>query len=248
MTGAAGQVRLGRAARRWSGSSWRELPLGRDPRVHAVAVPHPGDLFTVRYLEGHAPDGGSASRQLDLPVVEIAAAGNGVVVGLALFPFVSTIVVSLLALFSKLVAASFCTRSRTPTKCWPEAGWLYWLHQAAAHRGRPQVHPLVWSADQPSPLRRRPGRSSRRTAACSEVPAISLASWATCRRRSRRSASQIAGFVVRACADQARLLDTNPLPRPVLGIEAFTANLVDVLLGILQAPDHGQRRRAAPGD
>ena len=49
-------------------------------------------------------------------------------------------------------------------------------------------------------------------------------------------ASQIAGFIVRACADQARLLDTDPLPRPVLGIEAFTANLVDVLLGILQAP------------
>ena len=48
--------------------------------------------------------------------------------------------------------------------------------------------------------------------------------------------SQIAGFLVRACADQARLLDTDPPPRPVLGIEAFTANLVDILLGLLQAP------------
>ena len=48
--------------------------------------------------------------------------------------------------------------------------------------------------------------------------------------------SQIAGFLVRACADQARLLDADPPPRPVLGIEAFTANLVDVLLGLLEAP------------
>jgi AcrR family transcriptional regulator len=48
--------------------------------------------------------------------------------------------------------------------------------------------------------------------------------------------SQMAGFLVRACADQARLLDTDPPPRPVLGIEAFTTNLVDVLLGIVQAP------------
>jgi AcrR family transcriptional regulator len=49
-------------------------------------------------------------------------------------------------------------------------------------------------------------------------------------------ASQMAGFVVRACGDQARLLDTDPPPRPVLPISAFTANLVDVLLAILQAP------------
>jgi hypothetical protein len=48
--------------------------------------------------------------------------------------------------------------------------------------------------------------------------------------------SQVAGFLVRACADQARLLDTDPPPRPVLGIEAFTTNLVDVLLSIVQAP------------
>jgi AcrR family transcriptional regulator len=49
-------------------------------------------------------------------------------------------------------------------------------------------------------------------------------------------ASQIAGFLVRACADQARLMDTDPPPRPVLGIEAFIANLVDTLLAIYQAP------------
>ena len=48
--------------------------------------------------------------------------------------------------------------------------------------------------------------------------------------------SQAAGFIIRACADQARLLDADPAPRPVLGIEAFTANLVDVLLGLLKAP------------
>jgi AcrR family transcriptional regulator len=49
-------------------------------------------------------------------------------------------------------------------------------------------------------------------------------------------ASQMTGFLVRACGDQARLLDTDPPPRPTLGIEAFTANLVDVLLAILHAP------------
>ena len=49
-------------------------------------------------------------------------------------------------------------------------------------------------------------------------------------------ASQLAGFLVRACADQARLMDADPPPRPVLGIEAFTANLVDTLLAIYQAP------------
>ncbi len=59
-------------------------------------------------------------------------------------------------------------------------------------------------------------------------------------------ASQIAGFLVRACADQARLLDTDPPPRPVFGIEAFTANLVDTLLAILQAPTTIQADRASP--
>jgi AcrR family transcriptional regulator len=61
--------------------------------------------------------------------------------------------------------------------------------------------------------------------------------------------SQAAAFILRACADQARLLDTDPPTRPVLGIEAFTANLVDVLLGLLQAPSTvkaGQVRSRSP--
>jgi AcrR family transcriptional regulator len=49
-------------------------------------------------------------------------------------------------------------------------------------------------------------------------------------------ASQMVGFLVRTCADQARLLDASPPPRPPLCIEAFTANLVDVLLAMLTAP------------
>ena len=59
-------------------------------------------------------------------------------------------------------------------------------------------------------------------------------------------ASQIAGFLVRACADQARLMDTDPPPRPVLGIEAFTANLVDTLLAIYQAPTTIKANQASP--
>ena len=57
----------------------------------------------------------------------------------------------------------------------------------------------------------------------------------------------MAGFLVRACGDQARLLDTDPRPRPVLGIEAFTANLVDVLLAILQAPSTIRAGQASSG-
>ena len=60
-------------------------------------------------------------------------------------------------------------------------------------------------------------------------------------------ASQIAGFLVRACADQARLMDTDPPPRPALGIEAFTANLVDTLLAIYQAPSSSTAHQAPPG-
>ena len=47
---------------------------------------------------------------------------------------------------------------------------------------------------------------------------------------------QIIGFIVRACADQARLMDADPPARPVLPVEAFTVNLVDAVLAILQAP------------
>jgi AcrR family transcriptional regulator len=74
--------------------------------------------------------------------------------------------------------------------------------------------------------------SSLRRCACHLAPALAQLPPEVAAER----ASQIAGFTVRACADQARLLDTDPPPRPVLGIEAFTANLVDVLLGLLQAP------------
>ena len=61
-------------------------------------------------------------------------------------------------------------------------------------------------------------------------------------------ASQLAGFLVRGCADQARLMDTDPPPRPVLGIEAFTANLVDTLPAIYQAPTSTTAHQASPGN
>jgi AcrR family transcriptional regulator len=60
-------------------------------------------------------------------------------------------------------------------------------------------------------------------------------------------ASQVAGFVVRACGDQARLLDRDPPARPALGIEAFTANLVDTLAAILHAPTTIKDGPASPG-
>jgi AcrR family transcriptional regulator len=56
--------------------------------------------------------------------------------------------------------------------------------------------------------------------------------------------SQIAGFIVRACADQARLMDTGTPARPLLTVEDFTVNLIDTVLAILQAPtsvDHEVR-------
>ncbi len=48
--------------------------------------------------------------------------------------------------------------------------------------------------------------------------------------------SQIAGFVIRAFADQARLLDTDQQPRTPLSPDGFSANLVDVSLAMLTAP------------
>jgi AcrR family transcriptional regulator len=47
--------------------------------------------------------------------------------------------------------------------------------------------------------------------------------------------SQVVAFSIRALADQARLMDAEP-SRPRLDIEQFSANLVDVLLAILNAP------------
>jgi AcrR family transcriptional regulator len=48
--------------------------------------------------------------------------------------------------------------------------------------------------------------------------------------------SQVAGFIVRACADQARLMDADTPARPLLTVEDFTLNLVDTVLAILEAP------------
>jgi len=48
--------------------------------------------------------------------------------------------------------------------------------------------------------------------------------------------SQVTGFVIRACSDQSRLMDSETPSRPVLSIEDFTLNLVDTTLAILQAP------------
>ena len=62
-------------------------------------------------------------------------------------------------------------------------------------------------------------------------------------------ASQVAGFIVRALADQARLLDAEPPPRPPLELDAFSANLVDVVLGGLRAPSRIAAKPAAqPGE
>jgi len=48
--------------------------------------------------------------------------------------------------------------------------------------------------------------------------------------------SQVTGFIIRACSDQSRLMDSDPPARPVLSVDDFTVNLVDTILAILQAP------------
>jgi len=48
--------------------------------------------------------------------------------------------------------------------------------------------------------------------------------------------SQAIGFVIRACGDQSRLMDSDAPARPVLSVEDFTVNLVDTIMAILQAP------------
>src|SRR4051794_2276986 len=48
--------------------------------------------------------------------------------------------------------------------------------------------------------------------------------------------SQVTGFVVRALGDQCRLMDSEKPTRAVLSIEDFSANLVDTIMAILQAP------------
>ena len=49
-------------------------------------------------------------------------------------------------------------------------------------------------------------------------------------------ASQVTGFIIRACSDQSRLMESDPPARPVLSVDDFTVNLVDTILAILQAP------------
>ena len=48
--------------------------------------------------------------------------------------------------------------------------------------------------------------------------------------------SQVVSFIIRACGDQSRLMDSDAPARPVLSVEDFTVNLVDTILAILQAP------------
>jgi len=48
--------------------------------------------------------------------------------------------------------------------------------------------------------------------------------------------SQVTSFIIRACGDQARLMDSDPPPRLVLSVEDFTVNLMDTIMAILQAP------------
>jgi len=48
--------------------------------------------------------------------------------------------------------------------------------------------------------------------------------------------SQVTGFVIRALSDQCRLIDSERQSRPVLSVEDFSANLVDTIMAILQAP------------
>jgi len=48
--------------------------------------------------------------------------------------------------------------------------------------------------------------------------------------------SQVISFIIRACGDQSRLMDSDAPARPVLSVEDFTVNLVDTIMAILQAP------------
>lgn len=61
-------------------------------------------------------------------------------------------------------------------------------------------------------------------------------------------ASQAIAFAVRACADQAYLLDSEPAPRPRLGMEDFVVNLIDTLLAMLFAPSTVRSHRPPVAD
>jgi hypothetical protein len=59
--------------------------------------------------------------------------------------------------------------------------------------------------------------------------------------------SQVTGFIIRACSDQSRLMESDPPARPVLSVDDFTVNLVDTILAILQAPTSVATGPAAAG-
>jgi AcrR family transcriptional regulator len=48
--------------------------------------------------------------------------------------------------------------------------------------------------------------------------------------------SLVTGFVIRSLGDQCRLMDSERPSRAALSVEDFTANLVDIIMAILQAP------------
>ena len=59
--------------------------------------------------------------------------------------------------------------------------------------------------------------------------------------------SQATSFIIRACGDQSRLMDSDPPARPVLSVEDFTVNLVDTIMAIVQAPTSVASGPAAAG-
>jgi hypothetical protein len=59
--------------------------------------------------------------------------------------------------------------------------------------------------------------------------------------------SQLTSFIIRACGDQSRLMDSDPPARPVLSVEDFTVNLVDTIMAIVQAPTSVASGPAAAG-
>ena len=59
--------------------------------------------------------------------------------------------------------------------------------------------------------------------------------------------SQVVSFIIRACGDQSRLMDSDAPARPVLSVEDFAVNLVDTILAILQAPTSVAAAPAAAG-
>ncbi len=59
--------------------------------------------------------------------------------------------------------------------------------------------------------------------------------------------SQVTGFIIRACSDQSRLMDSDPPARPVLSVDDFAVNLVDTIMAILQAPTSVAPGPAGPG-